>query len=842
MAKATLEFKLEIGPGVKGAYPVVARSPAGQVREILDFALLKSPAVKNLLRDLQSELLRPPKAPQGTPADDVPPALELGALLFDALFVEQVLDLYDTSWEMATSQEAFLRLSLSIASPDLAALPWEFLYDPRRNEHLCLSISAPMVRHLTPTRTPTLSAITPPLRILAVAASPKDWPALDVARERHILNVSLNPLQARELVEVKWVEGQAWREVQRLFWSGPWHVLHFVGHGGFDPTAQEGTLVFADDNDQARRVSDQHLAELLAGSPALRLVVLSSGTGMAGDRPDSFAMLATHLVEQGIPNVLTLPYRVEEKAASEFFHAYYGALSAAVPVDTALVYARAALHSAVPGSAAWGVPALFGHAPERPIFERPSVMAMARQRGDEALHNDDFERAIARYSVALDLGADAALKEKRTLAETTRDQLAQARDRLKTLPSNAQAQADTLSSLIEELHALQNRLPASLAIQAELSRAREKLRGLRDRAWQEGKHLLDVTSVSLTPGHRLKRMQEGIRQLESAQHLDDENLPKLGQDLESARRQIQDYQATLAEEREERRRLLRKVGLFAAIGVGLALLLVLILSQMDLFGPPRTNATPTPGAALTSPTSEGAPTSTSAIASTGTQTPLAAKTSMPTHTAIPATSLAAVSATPSPLPGGVTSSARSPTATPSNTPLPSPSPEPTQAPSATPTAEPSPPPPTLRPRPTIPTETSTPAPTPTPTAGILYAAPRLVAPEDVSLLTQGSISVYPLLWTWEGTLQANEWFDVRIWRTGQPHHGIAWTKSWDYHYDLCLLGSGDFYWSMAIIRGEDGQWQGDLSLEAEPHRFTSFQYDDWCEEHGRFVIRTTPQP
>ena len=118
----------------------------------------------------------------------------------------------------------------------------------------------------------------------------------------------------------------------------------------------------------------------------------------------------------------------------------------------------------------------------------------------------------------------------------------------------------------------------------------------------------------------------------------------------------------------------------------------------------------------------------------------------------------------------------------------------------------------------------------------------MVAPEDVALLTQGSISVYPLLWTWEGTLKENEWFDVRVWRAGQPHHGIAWTKSWKYDYDLCLLGSGDFYWSVTIICGEDGQWQGDLSPEAEPHRFTSFQYNDWCEEHGRFVIRTTPQP
>ena len=41
-------------------------------------------------------------------------------------------------------------------------------------------------------------------------------------------------------MEVSWLEGQTWRDLQKAMRGGPWHVFHFVGHGGFDPGADEG--------------------------------------------------------------------------------------------------------------------------------------------------------------------------------------------------------------------------------------------------------------------------------------------------------------------------------------------------------------------------------------------------------------------------------------------------------------------------------------------------------------------------------------------------------------------------------------------------------------------------
>ena len=72
--------------------------------------------------------------------------------------------------------------------------------------------------------------------------------------------------------------------------------------------------------------------------------------------------------------------------------------------------------------------------------------------------------------------------------------------------------------------------------------------------------------------------------------------------------------------------------------------------------------------------------------------------------------------------------------------------------------------------------------------------------------------------------------------TRTPHYGVAWTKQTQYLYDICLMGSGEFNWSIAVVRGTNGAWQADLSPEAPPRRFSSYRSDAWCRRHGRVVL------
>jgi hypothetical protein len=131
-----------------------------------------------------------------------------------------------------------------------------------------------------------------------------------------------------------------------------------------------------------------------------------------------------------------------------------------------------------------------------------------------------------------------------------------------------------------------------------------------------------------------------------------------------------------------------------------------------------------------------------------------------------------------------------------------------------------------------PTSTLTATATDTPTPGIIYTAPVLVEPDNDVLLSQDGGSEYALRWAWDGSLQEGEWFDVRIWAPGMPHLGVAWTKEAVFQFDICSLVSGEYFWSVAVVRGEDSVWLWDLSPEAAPRQFTIARDDLWCKLRG----------
>ena len=88
------------------------------------------------------------------------------------------------SLDVAERAEKGLRLRLRLADvPELADLPWELLYDRQRARFFSLSRETPLVRYLDLPE--PADSIRPEikLRVLAVIASPADYPALDVERE-----------------------------------------------------------------------------------------------------------------------------------------------------------------------------------------------------------------------------------------------------------------------------------------------------------------------------------------------------------------------------------------------------------------------------------------------------------------------------------------------------------------------------------------------------------------------------------------------------------------------------------------------------------------------------------
>jgi hypothetical protein len=115
------------------------------------------------------------------------------------------------------------------------------LFDPETETYLCRH--EPLVRrHVPAPYTPDPLEVRDPLRILGLVSSPRGMSSLDVDAEKRQLAEALADPTAEGLVEVTWVAEATWAQVHARLLAGEWHVLHFVGHGGYDTVSDDGIL------------------------------------------------------------------------------------------------------------------------------------------------------------------------------------------------------------------------------------------------------------------------------------------------------------------------------------------------------------------------------------------------------------------------------------------------------------------------------------------------------------------------------------------------------------------------------------------------------------------------
>jgi len=364
-----LDFELEIGLGEGREYPVtVVRSPAGEARETfrLPFDALQ---LENALLQLQNALLRSGGRRRKVLTSEQKAVQDFGGALFDALICGEIRSRFDVSLREAEGQNKGLRLKLRVGPPELAALPWEYLYDRRTDAYLVLSHYTPVVRYLELPRPTRPLAVTPPLRVLVVIANPTDTLPLDAERERRRIETALQPLVGEGWVEIDYLSPPTWRALQRALRRGEYHVFHFVGHGDFDRLREEGQLIFEDRQRHADRLPAGKLARLLADHRSLRLAMLNACESAYLEGNDPFASTAATLVRAGLPAVIAMQFEITDQAAIEFAHAFYEALSDGMPVDAAVGEARKAVSLAVANTVEWGTPVLYMRSPDGRVFD-----------------------------------------------------------------------------------------------------------------------------------------------------------------------------------------------------------------------------------------------------------------------------------------------------------------------------------------------------------------------------------------------------------------------------------------------------------------------------------------
>jgi hypothetical protein len=383
-----LDFDIRIEPGDGRRYPVRVEQAPDEARPR---AAMEFPFDEDTLRDhldkLKDALSRSESTVvrrkafrdmQEEPEEHIS-VRAFGNVLFEAAFPDEIRACYKSSLEKARASGKGLRLRLHIEAPDLATLPWEYLYDEERRKFVCLAKDTPVVRYLRiqdedGTRRKPIG-VDPPLRILGMVASPTvetGLARLDVEREKRRIEEALTKLGQRERVELVWLEGQTSWALQEAMQRGPWHAFHFIGHGGFDVETNEGFLVFAKEDGREHRIPAPKVATYLTDHLPLRLVVLNACQGAQGSADDILSSTASTLILRGIPAVVAMQYKISDIAAIEFAQGFYGSLANGLPVDAAVAEARKKVNS-MDYTVEWGTPVLHMQSSDGRLFDLNAV-------------------------------------------------------------------------------------------------------------------------------------------------------------------------------------------------------------------------------------------------------------------------------------------------------------------------------------------------------------------------------------------------------------------------------------------------------------------------------------
>jgi CHAT domain len=368
------DLVIQFGPGAAGGYTVrVARSLAGET----DPEPLIVPISEDEIDHLAAAVGLAARDLQTTTASAIPAATVavLGDRLYRALLPEAVRNRYHESLgHIALRGDRGLRLRVQMglgipAMAQLHAIPWEYLHAPEAGAFLALSRKTSVVRYLDleiPGDRPT---VPPPLTILAVAC---EDPALDLAGERRAIEEAWS---GQGKVHLKLLRNATLGSLREELLARDYHVVHFMGHGGFDPAAGEGSLAFRDNAGCRVWITGPQLAEHLRDVSALRLVVLNACWTARTSSTAPYAGVATAILKAGIPAVLAMQFSISDAAALVFSRSFYRTLACGDTIDAAVTEGRLAIRRGNRTSVEWGTPVLFERLTGGRVLDRPAKLS-----------------------------------------------------------------------------------------------------------------------------------------------------------------------------------------------------------------------------------------------------------------------------------------------------------------------------------------------------------------------------------------------------------------------------------------------------------------------------------
>jgi hypothetical protein len=241
-----------------------------------------------------------------------------------------------------------LRLFIGAGAPELHALRWELLSDPRDGTPLLTSEELFFSRYLSSSdwrpvrRRPRAS-----LRALVAVAAPSDvadfgLAPFDAAGQLAEVAAALGDIPATALASPGQATAQNLFEHLRL---GP-DILYLVCHG---TVRGEPWLWLEDEHGKAARLAGREFAARLKDlAQRPRLIVLASCRSAGGDlapagaQPNALAALGPLLAEAGVPAVVAMQGDISVETVARFMPAFFRELQRDGQVDRAMTVARGA--------------------------------------------------------------------------------------------------------------------------------------------------------------------------------------------------------------------------------------------------------------------------------------------------------------------------------------------------------------------------------------------------------------------------------------------------------------------------------------------------------------------
>ncbi len=298
----------------------------------------------------------------------------------------------------AYHQEMHLTLALYPGATALWSLPWEYLHNGQK--FLSLNGQTFLCRIPGELNSLVLSPVPLPLRVLVAVAGPEDQAEIEIEREIAVIQEALKNLQQSGQVQVDYLDDVTLPDLEKALREVPYHVLHYIGQGHYNPKQKRGYLCFEDTIGSTDPVDAEQLIPLLTSNRLpLRMVILSacqSAKITSEDRfsKDAFDHVAMGLLQANVPAVLAMQASILDESSIEMFQTLYTSIIQGQTLTETTHRARIALRDLDAERPPqyrrfdWGIPALYlrSYAPLIDPQASPLVLNLTEKQQGQNIH------------------------------------------------------------------------------------------------------------------------------------------------------------------------------------------------------------------------------------------------------------------------------------------------------------------------------------------------------------------------------------------------------------------------------------------------------------------------